>query len=441
MTIAEEQPAEAESEPGSGVETGRSMPMIALWSLAAAFGTYFCMYAFRKPFTAASFQEGMIWGIREKTVLVTAQVFGYTISKVVGIRVIAELPPSRRAAGILVLNGSALVALLLFAVVPSPLHVLCLFVNGLALGMVFGMVLGFVEGRRSTEALAAGLCGSFILADGVAKSVGTWLLDLGVSERWMPGVAGALFVPPLLLFVGMLTRIPPPDRRDVERRGHRSAMDRHDRAAMLIKYGPGLLLIVLAYLLITVLRNIRADFMPELWRGLGVEAVPATFANSELLVMLFVLVANGLSVLILDNRRAFFASLATALTGGVMMLLALVALRQQWVGGFAFMVLIGTGLYLPYVAIHTTVFERLIAMTRDRGNLGFLMYVADSAGYLGYAGLMIARGLLPTGESFMTFFAVTCGIVAVLTSVSLAMSWGFFSRRVAAIEAAGGKSA
>jgi hypothetical protein len=181
--------------------------------------------------------------------------------------------------------------------------------------------------------------------------------------------------------------------------------------------------------------------MPELWRGLGVEAVPATFANSELLVMLFVLVANGLSVLILDNRRAFFASLATALTGGVMMLLALVALRQQWVGGFAFMVLIGTGLYLPYVAIHTTVFERLIAMTRDRGNLGFLMYVADSAGYLGYAGLMIARGLLPTGESFMTFFAVTCGIVAVLTSVSLAMSWGFFSRRVAAIEAAGGKSA
>ena len=53
------------------------------------------------------------------------------------------------------------------------------------------------------------------------------------------------------------------------------------------------------------------------------------------------------------------------------------------------MVLMGLGLYLPYVAIHTTVFERLIAMTRERGNLGFLMYLADAVGYLGYAVVMV----------------------------------------------------
>ena len=115
------------------------------------------------------------------------------------------------------------------------------------------------------------------------------------------------------------------------------------------------------------------------------DAVPATFANSEVLVALFVLVANGLSVLILDNRRAFFTAIGVALAGGLLMLAALVGLRQSWIDGFTFMVLLGTGLYLPYVAIHTTIFERLIAMTRERGNLGFLMYVADSAGYLGYA--------------------------------------------------------
>src|SRR5690606_9538366 len=126
-----------------------------IWSLVAAFGTYFCMYAFRKPFTAASFPGGLVWGVGEKTVLVTAQVLGYTASKVLGIRVIAELPPERRAVGVLTLIGAALAALLAFGVAPSPLHVACLFVNGLALGMVFGMVLGFVEGRRSTEALAA----------------------------------------------------------------------------------------------------------------------------------------------------------------------------------------------------------------------------------------------------------------------------------------------
>ena len=55
----------------------------------------------------------------------------------------------------------------------------------------------------------------------------------------------------------------------------------------------------------------------------------------------------------------------------------------QWLGAFPFMVLTGLGLYLPYVLVHTTLFERLMAVTRDGGTLGFLMYLADSAGYLG----------------------------------------------------------
>src|SRR5262245_41395310 len=112
-----------------------SAPALALMSVVAAFGTYFCMYAFRKPFTAATFPGATVWGIGEKTVLVTAQVLGYAASKILGIRVIAEMPPERRAAGILVLIGAAEAALLLFGLAPSPLHVLCLFANGLALGM------------------------------------------------------------------------------------------------------------------------------------------------------------------------------------------------------------------------------------------------------------------------------------------------------------------
>jgi hypothetical protein len=57
------------------------------------------------------------------------------------------------------------------------------------------------------------------------------------------------------------------------------------------------------------------------------------------------------------------------------------------------MVLLGLGLYLPYVALHTTLFERLLGMTRERGNIGFLMYVVDSVGYLGYVAVMLLRNL------------------------------------------------
>lgn len=414
---------------------------VAVWTVIAAFGTYFCMYLFRKPFTAATFSESPLWwlnagwGLSEKKVLVIAQVMGYMVSKFISVRVIAEMPQKWRAAAILALIGTAEAALLLFGLAPAPLHVLCLFLNGLPLGMVFGLVLRFLEGRRHTEALAAGLCASFILADGVTKSVGKWLLDLGVPDRWMPAAAGMLFVLPLLVFVWMLSRIPAPNAIDVAHRSERLSMHRSERAAMLRRYGLGLFSLVAMYLLITIARSMRADFAPELWRGLGVTVVPSTFTWSELIVALAILLIIGLGVLIVDNSRAFFTALLVALMGSLLMIVALVGQRQGWISGFPFMVLLGLGLYLPYVAMHTTIFERLIAMTRDRGNIGFLMCVADAIGYLGYVAVLLGEGLLPATSNFLQFFTTACWLIAVLSCACLALSWMYFARRTAAQEA------
>jgi hypothetical protein len=400
---------------------------LSVWAVVAAFGAYFCTYAFRKPWTAATFADATIWGVAEKSVLVVAQVLGYTLAKFIGIRVVAEMPPSRRALGIVVLVAGAEASLALFGAAPSPLHAAGLFLNGLALGMVFGLVLGFLEGRRRTEALTAGLCASFILADGVCKSAGAWLLNRGIPERWMPAVAGLVFLLPLLLFVWMLTAIPSPDHADLAHRSERVPMNRADRAGMLRRHGPGIIAIVLAYLLISIARGIRADFAPEIWQALGATAAPATFSSSEVFVALGVLFANGLSVLIVDNHKAFFASIAVGLAGCTLMIASLVARQQGLIDSFPFMVLLGLGLYLPYVAVHTTIFERLIAMTRDRGNLGFLLYVADAAGYLAYAGLVLVKGWLPLEADPLWFFTSTWWAIGLLTLVSLVAGWFYFA--------------
>jgi hypothetical protein len=417
---------EVEAELSSG---RRSAMGWAVWSALAAFGAYFCMYAFRKPFTASTFSNGLVWGFSEKTALVTAQVLGYTLSKAIGIRVVSEMAPARRALAILALIAMAEAALVLFAIVPSPFHVACLFLNGLPLGMVFGMVMGFLEGRRLTEAMAAGLCASFIVADGVTKSVGTWLLQLGWSDRSMPAMAGLAFVPLLLLCVWMLSKIPPPDPMDVACRSERTPMNHRERVSLVRRYAPGLAAIVFVYLMVTIARSIRADFAPELWKSLGVRAQPSTFSKSEIFVAMGVLVVNGLSILIVDNRRAFFASLGVAGAGALMMIVALVGLHRSVLGAFPFMVLMGLGLYLPYVAIHTTVFERMIAMTRERGNLGFLMYLADSVGYLGYAALMVGKSFLPTTGDFLRFYTVVSWLIAGLAIVGLIVGRLYFAGR------------
>ncbi|MDG3004706.1 DUF5690 family protein [Paludisphaera mucosa] len=412
---------------------GRPRLAASAWAVVAAFGAYFCTYAFRKPWTAAVFADSTVWGVAEKSVLVVAQVLGYMLAKFVGIRVIAEVSPGARTLGIVLLIASAELSLVLFAAAPSPIHVAGLFLNGLSLGMVFGLILGFLEGRRHTEALTAGLCASFIMADGACKSVGAWLLGRGLSERWMPAAAGLLFLGPACLFAWMLSKVPSPDPEDLEHRSERTPMDGADRAAMLRRHFVGIAAIVAAYLLVTVARGVRADFAPEIWKALGSPAAPATFSNSEALVALGVLVANGLSVLIVDNRRAFFASIAVGLAGCALIVAALVGLRGGWVGSFPFMVMLGLGLYLPYVAIHTTMFERLIAMTRERGNLGFLMYVADAAGYLAYAALVLFRGWLPVAGDPLPFFVATWWSMGVLASLGLGVAWIYFASRSAGL--------
>jgi hypothetical protein len=406
------------------------------WAVIAAFGTYFCMYAFRKPFTAALFEDESVGGIAFKTVLVISQVAGYMVSKFLGIKVISEMPPHRRPLGILLLIGWAELALLLFGVTPRPWNAVWLFANGLSLGMVFGLVLGFLEGRRVTEALTAGLCCSFILADGVTKSLGTWLLNRGVSEDWMPFAAGLIFLPPLGLFVAMLARVPAPTVDDKAARAERAPMTRDERWGLYGRYALGLSLLVVMYLLITILRSIRADFAPELWRGLGATAPPAIFTQSEMFVALGVCVVNGALVCIRDNRRAFFGSLGVCGLGLGLMTVATLGWQRGGLGGFPYMVLIGLGLYLPYVAVHTTVFERFLAMTRDRGNIGFLMYVADAIGYLGYVAVMLSKNFGGAPGEFVPFFLTSSWIVIGLSAVCLLLGWWYFAVRCPAPQVA-----
>ena len=70
---------------------------LSIYAIIAAFGTYFCMYGFRKPFTVATFEGMAYWGVDYKLLLVIAQVIGYMLSKFIGIRSISNLSKGSRA--------------------------------------------------------------------------------------------------------------------------------------------------------------------------------------------------------------------------------------------------------------------------------------------------------------------------------------------------------
>ena len=396
-----------------------------------SFLLYCSVYAFRKPFTAGSYEGIYLWGIQFKIVLVIAQVAGYALSKFVGIRVISGMRASGRAAILLVMTGVAGGALLGFAITPYPWNAAWMFVNGLPLGMAWGVVFSYLEGRKVTEMLAAFLCANFIVSSGFVKTAGKWLLqEQGIPERWMPLTAALLFLPLLLLCLWVLEHLPPPSDADVAQRAVRARMTGTERKKLFFKYAPGLVVMIAIYLLLTVVRDVRDNFAVEIWAELGFGGQASILTTAEVPVALLSLLVAGGMIFIRDNFYALWINHAFLLLGAAALGGSTFLFLQGAVGPVTWMVASGTGLFLPYVLFNGVLFDRLLAGFREPGNAGFLMYVADSFGYLGSAGVLLWHNFGSADMSWLGFYTRLCyagsGLIFALT---LASAWYFRTKK------------
>lgn len=396
--------------------------LFALYGGLAAFTAYFSMYAFRRPFAAATYADVPGWAgaIDFKVALVIAQVAGYALSKFIGVKVISEMAAARRGVAIVLLIALAWVALILFAVVPPAWKVAMLFLNGLPLGLIWGLVFGYIEGRRTSEVLTAILCTSFIVSSGMVKSVGLWMMTtLNVSEFWMPAVTGMLFFPLLILAVVGLAQLPPPSPEEEAERTARRPMPFEARRAFLRDYGPGIGFVVIAYVLFTAIRDFRDNFAAEIWADLGYAGVSSVFTASEVPIAIATLIIMASVVFVRGNVRALMIVHAIVLLGAALIGLSTLAFQYGLLSPLGWMILSGLGLYLGYTPFNAMLFDRLVAASRRVGTAGFLIYVADASGYGGSVALTLLRNLPGVHLDWLHFFI---GLAYVGSAVCFAMA-------------------
>lgn len=383
---------------------------------------YTCVYGFRKTFAVATFDGVAYLGISYKVWLVVFQVIGYAMSKFIGIKVVSELKSNARAKGILIFSLIAVVSWLLFAIVPAPYNIIFLLTNGLPLGMIWGLIFSYLEGRQTTEALGAGLSVSFIFSAGFSKTVGAFILTWGVSETWMPFVASAIFMGPLLLFLWMLDRTPPPTPEDEALRTKRKPMNAEERRDFVRMFGPVLFVLIIAYMMLTAMRDFRDNFAMEMWTALGHKASPGIFTLTEIPIAIFVLIAIGSMIFIRNNKKALFVNLYMILAGFACVAIGTLMFKNNLVEPPAWFVITGFGLYLGYVPFNCVLFERLIAAFRIQGTVGFVMYLADAFGYLGSVGVLLYKEFAQPNVSWVDFFVTSGFVVGILGIILLTIS-------------------
>jgi MFS family permease len=403
---------------------------IGLYAAITVFLTYTMVFGFRKSFTVATFDGLTIAGYSYKTILVISQMLGYMLAKFYGIKYISELKRHGRGKIILVLTLIAWLSWLFFAVIPAPYNILFLFINGFPLGMLWGVVFSYVEGRRSTDFIGATLAVSFIFASGFVKTIGAWLmLNFNITEFWVPFYTGLVFAVPLLIFVYLIEKIPAPDAEDITYRMNRVPMLASERKKFIRMFFPGLVACILIYTFATIFRDMRDNFSAEMWKEMGFFDKPDLFARTETPITIIILVLIGSMVLIKDSFKAFmlshiFIGLGFILAGLCSFLFITGELAPVW-----WMTLVGLGLYMVYIPFNSVFFERLIASFKHTGNVGFLIYLADSFGYVGSVGVMLSKEIFKVQLNWVTFFSNSViGLSVVGLGLTIFSSFYFYTK-------------
>ena len=272
--------------------------------------------------------------------------------------------------------------------------------------MIWGLVVRYLEGRRLSELVLAGLSCSYILASGVVKDVGRVWMDAGVSDVWMPAVTGFCFLPLYLVSVWLLNQVPEPSTADMNSRTERPKMNGADRVRFVGQFWVALLLLFTVYFFLTAYRDFRDNYGIEIFQTLGYADTPALFTRTEFPVAIGVVLALAVLNVFRNHRHGLIGVYAVMTFGLVLMAGATLMLdfgllrgRELW-----WMVLVGLGSYLAYVPFGTAQFERLLASTHFRGNAVFAIYIADSVGYTGSIALQVYRDLFQSDINRFEFF-------------------------------------
>ena len=80
------------------------------------------------------------------------------------------------------------------------------------------------------------------------------------------------------------------------------------------------------------------------------------------------------------------------------------------------MTLVGLGLYMTYIPYNSILFDRMLAAFRYAANVGFLIYLADSFGYLASISVLLTKSIFKLRLNWLDFY---CYLVLATSAIGL----------------------
>jgi len=116
--------------------------------------------------------------------------------------------------------------------------------------------------------------------------------------------------------------------------------------------------------------------------------------------------------------------------GCFLILFSTVFFQNHRINSFGWTVLMGIGIYMAYVPYNGMLFDRLLAVLKEKANVGFLFYLADFSGYLATVILLIYQNLGTHKTSWLGFLTDLSLILPIICIIAITVSFFYFNRKL-----------
>lgn len=212
-----------------------------------------------------------------------------------------------------------------------------------------------------------------------------------------------------------LNKLPQPTDEDRALRSERVTLNGEQRRQLFKSYMPLLIMLFFANLFITILRDIKEDFLVNI---IDVSTISSwLFAQVDGMVTLIILGIFAMMSLINSNYRVLQVLGYGYWWSGHNQLSAFNYDALQ-LPTLYWLFLQSLSLYIVYLSFQTLFFERFIACFKIKGNVGFFIATIDFIGYTGTVCVLLFKEFCSPDINWMEFYNQFSGWVGIVCSIA-----------------------
>jgi hypothetical protein len=215
-----------------------------------------------------------------------------------------------------------------------------------------------------------------------------------------------------------MTRMPQPTKEDIEQRTERVTLDGKARINIFKNFMPVLVMLFFANLFITVLQDIKEDFLVKILDIKAAGLSSWAFAKVDASVTVIILLMFGLMSLIKSNVKVLCFLLELVSCGTAALSFIAFNYNSLQISPIIWLFLQSLSLYTVYLSFQTIFFDRFIACFKIKGNVGFFIITLDFIGYTGTVLVLIFKEFLNPDINWLEFYNFMSGYVGIICCIA-----------------------